>query len=520
MYDILIKNGEVIDGTGKKPKYRQDIAVSNGKIVDLSESIHESKGKIVIDAEGKIIAPGFIDIQNHSDSYWTLFDQPESTSLLSQGITTVIVGNCGSSLAPLPSAESIKTIQKWHNLAGININWTSFAEFLHALDKKIGVNVGSLVGHATLRRGLLGDGVRKATSDEIKIMDKLLWQALSQGAFGLSMGLVYSHEVNSSTEELLELAKNLKVRDSYLSVHLRSEGSHVLESLDEAIELANKAQVPLKISHFKIQNKKNWELGKRALKKIEDAYHKGLDITFDMYPYHTSWAVLYTYLPKWAYEGGRAEILKMIDSPVERKKIHEFLLTQEYDYKNIIVATSEGNSGFIGKSIADIAKNSGVSGPEALLNVLKACSTQAVGFDRNLSDELVEEFLISPLSMIATDGAGYSKETANLVHPRCYGAMPKFLAWVHEKKKITWEEAIRKITSEPARLLGLPDRGRIAKNAIADIVIFDPAKITDKASYTKPFQISSGINDVILNGNLAFHEGENSGLFGTVLRKI
>jgi N-acyl-D-amino-acid deacylase len=520
MYDILIKNGEVIDGTGKKPRAKLDVAIEKGKIVEIAADIPEQKGHMVIDATGKIVTPGFIDIQNHSDSYWTIFDQPQQTSLLSQGITTAIMGNCGSSLAPLSSAEAIKTIQKWHNLAGINLNWSTFAEFLQTLNGKIGINFGSLVGHSTLRRGLIKDEVRHATWDEIQMMDKLLSQALAQGAFGFSLGLVYAHEVNSAREELLELAKNLKARGGYLSVHLRSESGQILEALDEAIELATDAAVPLKISHLKIRGNKNWNLAEQVLGKIEQAYHKGLDITFDVYPYTSSWSVLYTYLPKWAYEGGRTEILKMILDPVQHKKILEFLKTQEYDYGKIVVATSEGNTGFIGKTIQKTASNSGVSGSEALLNVLQACSTQAVVFDHNLSEEQVEKFLASPLSVIATDGAGYTEKTPNLVHPRCFGAIPKYLSWVREKKMISWEEAIRKITSEPARILGLADRGAIAKNFVADVAIFDPLSISALASYETPYQLSSGIEQVIISGKLAYHDNKAEGLHGSVLRKM
>ncbi len=520
MLDILIKNAEVVDGLGKTPKTKFDVGISNGKITDMDADIPAHKAKMIIDAKGQVIAPGFIDIQNHSDSYWTLFDQPDQLSLLSQGITTIMVGNCGSSLAPLPTAESIKTIQKWHNLAGVNFNWSTFGEFIRSLEKKVGVNVGSLVGHSTLRRGLLGDAVRKATGDEIQVMNKLIWQALSQGAFGMSMGLVYAHEVNSSAEELLELAKNLKTQGGYLSVHLRSEGSHILESVDEVIDLAGKSGVPIKISHFKVRSKKNWHLAESLIQKLELAYHKGIDISFDVYPYSTSWSVLYTYLPKWAYEGGKEEILKLLQSEKDRKKILDFLKSQEYDYKQIVIATSsEGNTGFIGKSISDIANNSGVTSEEALLNVLAACSTQAVAFDHNLSRDQIDEFLVSPLAMVATDGAGYSQASANLVHPRCYGAMPKFLSWVREKKKITLEEAIRKITSEPARILGLKDRGVITKGAVADLVVFDPEKIREKSTYENPYQISSGVSHVFVNGNLAFTAGKVQGLYGSALRK-
>jgi N-acyl-D-amino-acid deacylase len=334
------------------------------------------------------------------------------------------------------------------------------------------------------------------------------------------MGLVYAHEVNSSTEELLELAQNLKISGGYLSVHLRSEGGHIEESLDEVIELASKAQIPVKISHFKIRGPKNWHLGESLIQKLELAYHKGIDISFDVYPYSTSWSVLYTYLPKWAYEGGKDEILKTIATESKRKKILDFLRSQEYDYKKMVIATSEGNTGFIGKSISDIANNSGVTKEEALLNVLTACSTQAVAFDHNLSHDQIDEFLISPLSMVATDGAGYSQSSANLVHPRCYGAMPKFLEWVRTSKKLTWEEAIRKITSEPARILGIKNRGLVERNVMADLVVFDPQKVAPKATYENPYQISNGIDYVLVNGQVAFSDGKVQGRFGSALKKI
>ncbi len=520
MFDLIIRNGKVLDGSGKKPAVKLDIAIQDGKIAEIAPEIPAKKAKEHIDALEKIVAPGFIDIQNHSDSYWTIFDQPDQASLVSQGITTIVMGNCGSSLAPLPNVDSIKTIQKWHNLAGININWTNFEELFAVLEKnKIGVNVATLVGHATLRRGLVGDSVRKVTGDELRVMDRYLKQSLEAGAFGLSMGLVYAHEVNSSTEELLELAKNLKSSKGFLSVHLRSEGSHILESLDEVIELAAKAQVPLKISHLKIQGKKNWHLEGAVLNKMESAFHKGLDISFDTYPYHTSWSVLYTYLPKWVYEGGRETIVVALGLPQAKRKVLDYIKTQEYDFSKITIASAEGNAGFVGKTISEIAKNSGVTNEEALVNILVATKTQAVVFDHNLSDDQVDDFLSSPLSMVATDGAGHSSKFFELVHPRCYGAMPRFLKLVREKKMISWEEAVRKITSEPARLLGLNNRGSIHKDAAADFVIFDPETITDNATYAQPYQFSNGIINVIINGKVAFADSQIQGLQGQVLRK-
>ncbi|MEJ0021171.1 MAG: D-aminoacylase [Candidatus Doudnabacteria bacterium] len=518
MYDILIKNGTVIDGTGA-PGKKMDVAVEKGKIVEVAADI-SGKALQTINAQDRFVTPGFIDIQNHSDSYWTLFDQPEQASLLSQGITSIIIGNCGASLAPLLNTESIKTIQKWHNLSGINLNWASMPEFLQILSAMpLGVNVGTLVGHATLRRGLAGDQVRSLTGDEIKIMDKTLQDALSAGALGLSLGLIYAHEVNSSIAELQEIVGNLKPTNKYLSVHLRSEASHILESIDEVIELAAANQIPIKISHIKVRGKKNWPLFDSVLGKLEAAYQKGLKISFDVYPYSTSWSVLYTYLPKWAYEGGRDQILKMAIDPISRRKITDYLRDQDQDFKNIIVAEAWNNNNFVGKTLGLIAQNQNVSAEEALLNVITATKAQVTIFDHNLSQEQVELFCASPLSMIATDGAGINQRSTGLFHPRCFGTMPRFLKMVREKKLLKWESAVKKLTSEPASLLGIADRGVIAKGNIADIVVFDPQTVTDKADYVNPDLFSEGIDMVVVNGRISYTPKQILSTAGTVIRR-
>ncbi len=519
MYDILIQNGTIIDGTGKSA-FQGDVAINNGLIYQIGQSLNPKKAAKIINANGKYVAPGFIDIQNHSDSYWTLFDQPEQKSLLAQGITTIIMGNCGSSLAPLASPEVLKTIQKWHNLTGINVNWSSFGELLEVLSHMPkGVNVGSLIGHATLRRGLLGDQPRNAKPDEIKVMQNLLGQALDEGGMGMSMGLMYAHEVDSTTEELVKLASLLKKQNKYLSVHLRSEGSAVLDAVDEAVDLATRCEIPVKISHMKIRGKKNWHNFDRLINKLETAYHHGVDISFDVYPYSSSWSVLYTYLPRWAYEGGRSEILKRIALPTERRKILDHLKQQEFEYENLIVATADATSGLIGKNMIEIAANQNCSKEEAILNVLTATQAQVVVFDHNFNDEQVELFVSSPLSIISSDGAGYNFDQKHLVHPRCFGSMPAFLKMVREKKVMKWEHAIKKMTSEPARLLGLNTRGVINENAVADIVIFDPKLVQDTATYKHPYQYPLGISDVLVNGHVAWSENALQGMYGSIVRR-
>ncbi len=518
MHDILIKNGTVIDGTGIAG-IKTDVLIRDGKITKIEPNI-TAKAEKIIDAEHRFVVPGFIDVQNHSDSYWTILDQPDQYSLLSQGITSIIMGNCGASLAPLLSPESIKAIQKWHSLSGINLNWQSMDEFLsHLSSMPCGVNVGTLVGHATLRRGILGDLLRVTTDKEIKILRKSLDDALQQGAFGMSLGLIYAHEVNSSTQELEELSLALQPSNKYLSVHLRSEASHILESIDEVISLANKTSIPIKISHLKIRGKKNWHLFDQVMSRLEIAYHQGINIAFDVYPYTTSWSVLYTYLPKWSYEGGREQILKNLSEPISRRKILDYLKEQGYDFGSIIISEAAGGENFIGKSLDEIARNQEVSPEEAALNVLSATRTQVTIFDHNLSDEHTEIFCSSPLSFISTDGAGYGKDVKKLVHPRCFGAVPRFLTMIREKKNLKWESAIKKLTHDPASFIGIPNRGVLKVDNYADIVIFDPQTINDKADYSNPSAICTGIETVLVNGKIAFNAANVQSLSGIVLKR-
>lgn len=516
MLDILIKNGTVIDGTGSVGR-NLDVAIEKGKIVEMAKNI-SGNARQVIDAKGKIVSPGFIDIQNHSDSYWTLFDHPGQASLITQGITTIVVGNCGSSLAPLVSPDSIKTIQKWHDLTGININWASFDELFEVLGKQpLGVNVASLVGHATIRRGIMGDQLRAMSKDESLEIEKLTRMALDSGAVGLSYGLVYAHEANSTHDELVNLAKLLKEQGKFLSVHLRSEGSQILESVDEAIDLSVTADVPVKISHLKVRDRNNWHLFDNLLAKLEKAYHRGAKISFDVYPYDTSWSVLYTYLPKWSYEGGRPSLIKNISDPMARRKILDYMSTKGYDYTNITISSSASDQ-LNGKTVADVARSQNVSGAEAVLNIL-AVSVQAMVFDRNLSFEHVELLCGSALSMIATDGAGFDSRQPGLMHPRCFGTMPKYLRMAREKKLDKLEYAVKKITSDPAKLLGFTDRGVLAEGNAADVVVFDADKITDRSDYKNPDILSEGIDYVIIGGEVSL-EGKVAGtLNGKILRR-
>ncbi len=309
MYSLLIRNATVVDGSGD-PGQVLDVAVQGDEIVNVAPNI-SSSAQTVIDAAGKILAPGFVDLQNHSDSYWQIFDNPGLESLITQGYTTILLGNCGASLAPLLTKDALLAMQKWHNLEATNINWLSFSEFIEQLAKKrFACNVASLVGYSTLRRALVGDRVRGLDKEELLTLKGALEQSMEAGAFGLSSGLSYAHEIIISELELFELAKIIKARNGLFSVHLRSEGGEIIEALDEALDIAKNTEVNLKISHLKIRNEANWEKFPEVVGAIDTAYHQGTNVHFDVYPYDTIWQALYSYLPKWAMEGGRTGMLK------------------------------------------------------------------------------------------------------------------------------------------------------------------------------------------------------------------
>jgi N-acyl-D-amino-acid deacylase len=364
MYSLLIKKAKVVDGVSDTSEVL-DVAVQNDEIVNIAPNIGTS-AETTIDASGKTLAPGFVDLQNHSDSYWQLFDNPSLDSLVSQGYTSILVGNCGASLAPLLNNDSLLAIQKWHTLEAANVNWQSFKEYLKELGKKqLACNVGSLAGYSTMRRGAVGDRIRALEMPEMDMLKKLLQESLDAGAFGLSSGLSYAHEIIISELELFQLAKIVAQNNALFSVHLRNEGSEVVEAVDELLDIAGQTSVNLKLSHLKIRGQENWEKFGEVLNKIDTAYHQGIKVHFDVYPYDTIWQVLYSYLPKWAIEGGRVMMLKHFADPVQKNKILSYLNNSNVKFPNLMVASTSNKLNFTGKTVGQIAKNLECSSEQA-----------------------------------------------------------------------------------------------------------------------------------------------------------
>ncbi len=520
MYTLLIKNAKVIDGTGKGGEIL-DVAVQNDEIVNIDKNIATS-AQTVIDGSGKILCPGFIDIQNHSDVYWQLFDNPTLDSLITQGFTTILVGNCGTSLAPLISKQSILSIQKWHSSEGLNINWQSFEEFLQTLSKtKIACNVGSLVGYSTLRRGLVGDQIRPLEKSELSTIKKILEESLQAGAFGLSSGLSYAHEVTITELELFELANIVKKQNALFSIHLRNEGDSVIESLEEALDITRNTEVNTKISHLKVRGKQNWHKAEQLENILDTSYHQGLPIHFDVYPYHTMWQPLYSYLPKWAIEGGRQTMIKHFEDTAQRNKILSFLNNSGVKFSEILVASTTNKLNFTGKSIGQIAKNMEVTSEQAVLHLIQNGGSEVLVFEKNLDEAQVEHFTNHPLSFISTDGGGFNLgQKDKLVHPRAFGSATKFLSQSIKTKKITLEQAIRKLTLGPAEKIGLKKRGSIQVGNFADLLLFNPYTVSDRSTYENPYMFSEGIEYVFVNGRpVVFKNQITNNLPGYILKK-
>ncbi len=514
MYDVIIKNGIVIDGSGESA-VRSDIGIKEDKIVKIGE-LHDERATVEIDANGKVVCPGFIDVNNHSDTYWRIFLNPHLESLIYQGITTIIGGNCGTSLAPLVAPETIDAIQKWVEIKKLNVNWLTLKEFFAIVEeKKITPNFATLVGHATLRRGIIGDEVRSFLPKEIKALKKNLEKAMKEGALGMSTGLIYSHARLAPYEELLELAKIVKKYDGVYATHIRSEQGEFLEAINEALQIAKDSGVRLHISHLKVLGEKNWSKMDEALELILKAKQGGLDVTFDVYPYTATGSVLYSFLPAWVSEGGKKIMLHRLKDQSIRVKVVEEMRASGFDYAKIEIAISPLNKTLTRRRISDIAKSQEKSVEDVVLDILIASEGMVITSIEILNEKNVEQAIAHPLSIIATNGAGYDifhAKTGERVHPRNFGTFPKVLEkYVHKEKILTWEDAIKKMTGLPAIKFGIKKRGFIKKDNFADIVIFDQNKISSPANTENPYQYSKGIETVLINGEIVFSDGKYLG---------
>ncbi len=532
MFSIIIRNAYVIDGTGSR-RFRADIGIEGAKIAKVGD-LNSEKVVRTVDASGLAASPGFIDMHSHSD--FTLLINPKAESKIRQGITTEVIGNCGSSAAPLDETikEETRKIMPILEESGLELDWSTMKEYLDRLEKqRIAINIVPLVGHENIRVCAMGFDNRAPTETELEEMKQQLAEAMEEGAFGMSTGLIYPPSCYAKTEELIELSKVVANYRGIYASHIRGEGDTLFSSVREAIEIGEKTKVRVEISHHKAAGKANWGRVKETLRMISEARAKGIDVTCDVYPYTAGSFGLSSMLPHWAHEGGSEKLFNRLRDPKIREKLRKEMEegTHEWssplkaaDWDATIIARSKSHPEFEGKSVEEIARSRQIDPFEFVFDLLieENAAVSVVRFA--MCEEDVRLVMQHPFSMIGTDSsavAPYGVLGRGKPHPRGYGTFPRVLGkYVREEKTLTLENTVRKMTSLPARKLGLKNRGSIKEGMYADITVFNPETILDKATYAEPHQYPKGVEYVLVNGKLAIERNDHTeSLAGKALRK-
>jgi dihydroorotase/N-acyl-D-amino-acid deacylase len=489
-YDLVLRNARIVDGTGA-PWYRGDLGIRGDTIAAIAPAI-AARAKRAIDVKEAVVAPGFVDLHTHAAR--GIFAVPTADNYIRQGVTTIVEGPDGGSAVPLKP----------------------FLDKLEALPRSI--NIGSFLGQGSVRQAVVGLANRTATPDEIARMRAIVEQGMRDGAFGLSTGLFYVPGTFTPLSEVVELQKVVSPYRGVHTSHMRDEAFRILDSVKETIAIGEQGGVPTQISHHKIIGKANWGKTVETLKLVDDARARGVDATIDLYPYTaSSTTIAAALMPAWALEGGPAETLKRLKDPVIRAKIKAAtaeLIRNERgggDPRNVVVSLCDWDAALAGKNLADLAKARGVEPtPENAAEIVAWLIEQGGcrGVFHSMGEDDLQRILVHPAAMIASDGE-VPLLGRGAPHPRSYGTFARVLAvYVREKKILTLEEAVRKMSSFPASRIGLGDRGVLRPGMKADIAVFDPARVRDAATFDKPHQYAEGFSHVIVNGQVVYENGE------------
>jgi len=474
---LLIKGVQVVNGKGEEP-YKADVLVQRNVI----SAIGNLKGKDtdkVIDGLGHYLAPGFIDVHNSADHYLGLFSNPAQENFIKQGITTIIGGHCGASLAPLLYGD-LDSVRKWADPHDINIDWHTLKELRKTLERiSVGVNFGTLVGHSTIRRALAGDRTR-LLQRELDVFKGVLERSMNDGAFGISSGLGYVHGKSASKNEIRELIDIVRKFDGVYSVHLRNETKKIVESVKEIVDVVKGLQVRTVISHFRpIKGfEKEFNEASKIISETEDIY-------FDVYPYGISVRPLYTLLPEWA----QVENIEAMLERVRSKKTNEFIEKDLSSLRgdDIVIGGAPHHEYLVGKTIGDIAQNLSMSTAKAALHIMDITNLRAVLFYKDVDETFLMDVLLNEKALIASHGKGVMKGEY-MVHDRSVDSFPKYLKLVVGGGKLSLEEAVRRVTSRPAGFFGIRDRGVVKEGGVADLVLLD------KSDY--------GVKSVVVGGKV------------------
>jgi N-acyl-D-amino-acid deacylase len=532
MFDLIIRNGYILDGSGQAG-YPGDVAVSGDRIAAVG-ALDAVEAVRIIDADGCVIAPGFIDIHSHSDP--TVLANPRVESKIRQGVTTEVTGQCGSSAAPVQGAgkETVRTAYEKH---GVKVDWESLQEYRERVEEQgISLNLAPLIGLGTVRMSAMGHDARDANPEELARMQALVRQAMADGAFGVSSGLIYPPGCFTPTTELIELARTAGEQDGIYVSHIRGESDTLLESVAEAIRIGEDADVRVHISHHKAAGKRNWGKIERTLHMMDEARCTGLDIGFDVYPYIAGNTSLATVIPAWAHDGGTEALLSRLRDPGVRSRLTEEIregipgwenFAGSAGWENILIGRVEsaGNKHLEGVSVAEAALHRGQSPEDTVYDLILEEKGETISIVMFLMcEEDVERVLAHPLATVGSDSgaaAPYGILSAGKPHPRAYGTFPRVLGqYVRERRIMSLPEAVRKMTGASAERMDIRNRGQIRPGYYADLTVFDPETITDRATFSNPHQYPTGIHFVVVNGTVVLEGEEHTGaLPGRVLRK-
>ncbi len=516
MYDLVIRKGLVIDGTGE-PGFLGDIAVAGDRIEAVGE-LGDQKGKVEIDASGQVVCPGFIDLHSHSDLM--LLAEPDAVPKVMQGVTTDVLGQDGYSMAPVRRELVPEYRQFLAGLAGsspIDWNWETMGEYLSRFDGAVSCNVASMVGHGTVRMNVLGTRSDPAGPHELNRMGELIEKAFADGATDVSYGLIYVPSLFANREELNYVGRLVQKLGGAVVYHIRNESDYVLESLEEVLQVARDTGVRTHISHFKVTGVKNWPKAETVVAAVDRALAGGLDVTFEQYPYPSGSTMLSALLPAWVVEGSTAEALRRLADPAVRPRIVHDVENGVGRWQsfgviagwNITISSvgSSSNRDKVGRNLRDLAREAGTTPLEVAIRILVEEGMNATMIIFHQSEEVLRRIMTHPRGGFGTDGVPGERP-----HPRLYGTFPRVLGhYVRGEKVLRLEEAIRKATSLAAQRLRLRDRGRIAPGMAADLVVFDPTRVIDRATYEEPRQSPEGIGWVLVNGTVVVKDGQHTG---------
>ena len=522
--DLLFKGARIVDGTGN-PFYFGDIGILNGKICCIDSHVDPHTARRVIAVDGLTACPGFFDAHCHDDSYLLL--NPGCDNKVLQGVTTNVIGNCGFSLAPISPVHlnEMKLVLEMLGTSHLpdpiweNFSFKKYVEMMRATTP--GINIIPLIGHNTIRVAAMGMENRVPSDTELGRMKEMVREAMQSGAFGISTGLVYAPGCYAGTEEIIEMAKGVAAYDGIYTTHMRSEGDHQKEAIEEVFRIARESGVRPHISHFKSMGQNNWGSSVETLKMIYDARAKGLEITCDQYPYNAGSTYLAAVLPPFIQSGGPDDYAEKLKSGEVRRRVIDEIengddsqwenLIKADTFEGIVISASDGHPEYIGRSIAEIAKTESRNPYDVIFDMVVEEKINARMIEFMMDEKDIRRIMKTPFTMVGSDGnPGFGSE---MFHPRVTGSLPRFLGrYVREQGVMAFEEAVRKVTSLPAQTFRVKGKGLLKEGFDADVVILNPDEIMDRGTYENPRLKPDGISYVVVNGEIAVDHGEVMGV--------